>query len=308
MKKSLAALSLAALMFLGVNTTTEAFFWNKNKESEEFVLRVAYGLQEDQESKVEASTQFLKDLKAAVGIEVEWFEPSSTVALTQSLMARENETHLAYTGAMDYYLISERADISPVASFAKDGDKENWGKRSVYVSRPGLGIDDFSVESLINEDNPYTLAFSKMSSTSTFLWPVNDMINANIIEGQDDFFKKFKALESGGTSQSIAAMLDGDADIALMSTNSYERNKDILTEENHVLFHKSSPIPDNLWLMNNKVPEEVQAKIREFILNYNDPTFMHDFYGKKDEQHISISHSDFEIIGSIMTNLGLKEF
>ena len=43
------------------------------------------------------------------------------------------------------------------------------------------------------------------------------------------------------------------------------------------------------------------------MLNYNNPEFMQDFYGKKGEEHILVEQEDFEIIGTLMENLGLTE-
>ncbi|MGL5988193.1 phosphate/phosphite/phosphonate ABC transporter substrate-binding protein [Cetobacterium sp.] len=278
------------------------------KDSREQKLVIAFGIDEDLEMKVKAKDQFLKDLEASVGMKVEWFEPSSDMALRESLRAKKNRTDIAYTGAMPYFITSQRTKIEPLVSFAKDGKKQNWGKFSYFITRPDTNINGFTKEDLINPTRPYTFAYTKQSSGSTYLWPVNDLISSKIIKDTNDFNTKFKPYETGSTTNTVRALLDKDADIGVISSNSYIKNRKFFTPDNHKIIYKSSVIPDNLWLIQQDLPKELKQKLENFFLNYNDPSFMQNFYGKKDgEQHIKVELKDFDIIEQVMKNLNLIE-
>ncbi len=278
------------------------------QKTDEKKLVIAFGMDEDLEMKVKAKDQFLKDLENAVGMKVEWFEPSSDMALTESLRAKKNRTDIAYTGAMHYFMASTRTKIQPLISFAKDGKMENWGKYSYFLTRPDTNIKDFTEKDLINPNSPYTFAYTKQSSGSTYLWPVNDLIYGKIIKNTNDFNTKFKPYETGSTTNTVKALLDKDADIGVISSNSYVKNKKFFTDDNHVIIRKSSVIPDNVWLVQEDLPQDTKDKIKNFFLAYNDKGFMENFYGKKDgEQHIQVKKDDFKVIGQVMKNLNLTE-
>lgn len=61
----------------------------KKKSDEQKKLVIAFGMDEDLEMKVKAKEQFLKDLEESIGMKVEWFEPSSDMALRESLRAKK---------------------------------------------------------------------------------------------------------------------------------------------------------------------------------------------------------------------------
>ncbi|MHA4986695.1 PhnD/SsuA/transferrin family substrate-binding protein [Cetobacterium somerae] len=278
------------------------------EETKEKKLVIAFGIDEDLESKVVAKDKFLKDLENAVGMKVEWFEPSSDMALTESLKAKKNRTDVAYTGAMPYFMAATKSQIEPLVSFAKDGKLENWGKFSYFLTRPDTNINEFSEKDLINPKSPYTFAYTKQSSGSTYLWPVNDLITSGIIKDSNDFTIKFKPYETGSTTNTVRALLDKDADIGVISSNSYVKNRKFFTEDNHKIIYKSSVIPDNLWLVQESMPQDLKEKLQNFFLNYNDKFFMENFYGKKNgEQHIKVTKENFKIIGQVMKNLNLTE-
>ncbi|MGL5355830.1 MAG: phosphate/phosphite/phosphonate ABC transporter substrate-binding protein [Cetobacterium sp.] len=280
----------------------------KKKSDEQKKLVIAFGMDEDLEMKVKAKEQFLKDLEESIGMKVEWFEPSSDMALRESLRAKKNRTDIAYTGAMPYFITSQRTKIEPLISFAKDGKKEYWGKYSYFITRPDTNINSFTKEDLINPTRPYTFAYTKQSSGSTYLWPVNDLITNKIIKNTNEFNTKFKPYETGSTTNTVKALLDKDADIGVISSNSYIKNRKFFTPDNHKIIYKSSVIPDNLWLVQQDLSTDLKEKLKDFFLNYNDPNFMRNFYGKKDgEEHIEVIKKDFDIIGKVMKNLNLTE-
>lgn len=297
------------LLTLGLIGTSLFLMGCKKNETKEKKLVIAFGVEEDLETKVQAKNQFLKDLEASIGMKVEWFEPSSDMALRESLSAKRNRTDIAYTGAMPYFMAIQKAKVEPLVSFAKDGNKEHWGKFSYFLTRPDTGIKSFSKEDLISPTRPYTFAYTKQSSGSTYLWPVNDLIKSEIIKDTHEFNTKFNPYETGSTTNTVKALLDKDADIGVISSNSYIKNKKFLTDENHLVIYKSSVIPDNLWLVQEDLAPELKAKLENFFLNYNESEFIRNFYGKTDgEQHIKIAKEDFQIIGEVMRNLELTEF
>lgn len=168
-------------------------------------------------SKFEAQQQSLEEyLSGKIGTEVELFYPIDDTTTLASL--KSGSTHIAFMSSRPALLAHEQNDGKVLAFMAdlRPFNSTEGGEilGTSYMSQYWTLKDRTDINSL-QDMREKSVAFSGPLSTGGYLFPVAELVEEGLIPSGDDpnvFFSDI--LFSGGYQQSLAALLNGDVDIA----------------------------------------------------------------------------------------------
>ena len=151
-----------------------------------------------------------------------------------------------------------------------------------------------------------TVAFTAESSTSGYLFPALQLINAGIdpVDGINPIF-------TGGHDASVVAVYNGDADVGL----SYDDARRTLRKESTdvgekvIVFHITDEIPNDVVAASSDLPsdlkEAIYTAIEEYLGTEEGEAKFDEIYGWTDIRRAV--EADFDVVRDAAAELGISE-
>jgi phosphonate transport system substrate-binding protein len=163
---------------------------------------------------------------------------------------------IAFVGPVTYLQASERGCAELLAVAVEGG-------QSIYYA--GLFARDDSAVDSLPDMRGKSVAFGDVNSTSSFVYPIAMLLQAGI-----DPVKDLGPLRlTGSHANSLAALVEGQVDVAALSFDSYEkavRSGVPGAEQVHVVA-RSDAIPYPPLVMNSRLPEALKRKLQQAFEN-----------------------------------------
>ena len=81
----------------------------------------------------------------------------------------------------------------------------------------------------------------------------------------------------------------------------------LVNEEDLRIIHESPDIPGSPIAIQKDLPQELKDKVKEFLLNYDDPEYFGDEEGKEPERFVEISDSDYDYLADLKETYNLSD-
>jgi phosphonate transport system substrate-binding protein len=176
---------------------------------------------------------------------------------------RAGHAHLAFLSPLAAALAHEMAGARMILAEERHGLP--YYKSRFWVQADS-GIDELA------DLRGKVVAFNDPLSASGYLFPLDNLINAGLIEGADDIQSFFaRVYFAGGTELSLRALVNGFVDAAGVSM--YGPEVFLSPEERARLTYVSEhgPIPNHGIAVSGDLPEELVERITQALLELNQP-------------------------------------
>lgn len=257
---------------------------------------IAYLPNESTEQNADARNGMAKDLSALLGVKVIEYQASDYNAVIEAM--RTNKVDMAYFGPLSFCLAYERANAEPIGMKAKTGKKEDATYKSVLIVKAESSIR--SIKDLKGK----TIAFVDPNSTSGNLIPSAEIMQAfpeekldmDALHTNGVFFSS--VMFSGKHQAGLQAVLKGDVDVAPISDEILKQEiKNGNAPDGAVkIIHSSSPIPAEPMAIRSNLPDDVKAKVKHFILTYNNEEYFEKVIGKNTARFVECTIEDYKNI------------
>ncbi len=151
-----------------------------------------------------------------------------------------------------------------------------------------------------------TVAFTSESSTSGYLFPALQLINAGIDPASD-----ITPIFTGGHDAAIVAVYNGDADIGISFDDARRsmRKENIDVGEKVIVFNLTAEIPNDVVAVSTDLPadlkEAIYAAIEEYLATDEGEAMFDEIYGWTDIRRAT--EADFDIVREAAAALGISE-
>ncbi|MEG0258649.1 MAG: phosphate/phosphite/phosphonate ABC transporter substrate-binding protein [Lysinibacillus sp.] len=291
----LGSLLVGAFALAGCSEKKEA-----SSKEDEFII--AYLPQENSEQKAKVDKAFEEDLEKTLGMEVSSYQANSYNAAIEAM--KNGKADLALFGAFSYIVASERANAEALAGIQTDTSMP----MSVFIT-----ANDSTIESL--EDlKGKTIGFADPVSTSGHLMPKSYLIeNLGLtleeVEKEGEFFKSINF--AGGHDKAVIAVTNKQYDVATVSPgvlHMMEKNGVIKKGDYKVI----AEVPamevgsGGAFAVRGNHSEETKNELKEFLLTYDDPTYLEALTGNKDTKLVEVQDHDFDEFRKVAGSLNLS--
>ncbi|ACT04616.1 phosphate/phosphite/phosphonate ABC transporter substrate-binding protein [Paenibacillus sp. JDR-2] len=293
MKKAVLIMTLfvvALTLLAGCSTS-------KDGAPKKFVIAYLPGENSDQAQKLNGD--FEKKLSEKLGIPVESYKATSYNAAIEAM--KNGKADYALFGPFSYIVAVDRANVEPVAE----------------ISIPAMANQPASVI-LVKKDSPIqtladlkgkTFGYVDPVSTTGHLLPKSilvDQLGITPDEVEKGFFKDVQF--AGGHDKAILGLLRGQYDAigtAAMMPAMLEA-KGIIEKDSYRVIGQSQSLPGTALGIRKDLPEDLKAKVKEFLLSYDNPEYLEGIVGSKDAKFIEAKDSDFDGLRDIAKKLNLS--
>lgn len=237
-----------------------------------------------------------KKLSEELGVEVEGRVMTSYTALVEAMGT--NEVQIGFIPGFAYVLGNEKHGIEVILKSERFG---SGTYKAQYVVRTDSGIE--SLEDMKGK----TWAFADLASTSGYLFPAAQIMDKfDVKNPQTDFFSN--AVPTGGHDTAALAVYNGDADVATtfddVRTTLEEEYPDIMEKLKVVEY--TEEIPNDTISVTKDISDELQTKIKEAFLGFNDDKemikIMNEVYNW--DAIIEASDEEYEVVRSTYEKFG----
>lgn len=199
-------------------------------------------------------------LSKELGVKVEGKVMTSYTALVEAMGT--NEVHIGFIPAFAYVLANEKHGVEVILKSERYGADQY---RAQYLVRADSGIE--SLEDMKGK----TWAIPDLASTSGFLFPAAQIMDKFGVEDpQTGYFSS--AVQAGGHDGAAIAVYNGDADVATTFEDvrrSLEKEYPDVMEKLKVVGY-TDYIPNDTISITKELSDEMQAKIKEAFLSFNE--------------------------------------
>jgi phosphonate transport system substrate-binding protein len=203
---------------------------------------------------------FLDDMAKALGMKVNAFFASDYAGVIEGM--RFGKVHVAWFGNKS---AMEAVDRAGGEIFAQTVDLEgNPGYWSVLIVHKDSEIK--SLEDVLRSPGKYTFGNGDPNSTSGFLVPSYYVFALNNVDPKTHF----KAVRTGNHESNALAVATKQVDVATNNTESLsilQKRAPDKYEQIRVIW-KSPVIPHDPLVWRKDLPEDLKAKIRDFVFSY----------------------------------------
>lgn len=114
---------------------------------------------------------------------------------------------------------------------------------------------------------------------------------------------------AGSHQGSLQAVVQGNVDAAAVASSTYENQieEGLVNEEDLRIIHESPDIPGSPIAIQKDLPQELKDKVKEFLLNYDDPEYFGDEEGKEPKRFVEISDSDYDYLADLKETYNLSD-
>lgn len=267
MKKSL-LLSMTVLFIISV--LLGGCSSSNGKEPKKFTI-VALP-QENGSKSQQLNKDFETKLSEKLGIPVESFKATSYNAAIEAM--KNGKADFALFGPFSYIVAKDRANVEAIAE----------------VTMPAMADQPASVI-VVPKDSPIksvadlkgkTFGFVDPVSTSGYLLPKATIVKElgiNPKELDNGFFKDVQF--AGGHDKAILGVARGQYDAAGTAAVmvSLMESKGLIKKGSLRVIAASDPLPGTAIGIRSNLPDDLKAKVKEFLLSYDNPDFLQQLIG-----------------------------
>lgn len=240
---------------------------------------------------------FKEALEAASGETFEFFPVSSRTASAEAL--RGETVDFVITGPAEYIVINTLTQATPLIGFGRPD------YRCAIIVRADAGID--SMDDLKGKK----VAFGDIGSTSNMLCPMQLMADYGV--------DPVTEIEKIHTARNIAHEALKAGDVAAIGINegswiASARDKDTSVPYGFFkVLARSGDLPNDMLLAGAHVPAEVQAKIRDAIIDNKAEIIAAITKHEENEKYVgmdlvTIEDASYDIVRSMYTTAGYPQF
>lgn len=273
----------------------------------EKVLTIAYAPNESTDQSADARNGLAKDLEEVLGVKVKEIQASDYNAIIEAL--RTGKADMAYMGAKAIAQAYERAEATPVAMKAVNGDKQQAIYHSLFVtSSKNTQINT------IQDIKGKTVAFVDPESTSGNLVPTSEIINAfpqenltfNKIHTNGGFFEA--ASYSGKHQAGLQAVIKGDVDVVPISDQILKSEiKNGNAKESDVkIIHESDAIPAEGFVVSKDLDKKMKDTVVDFLLNYDNKEYFKMVIKEESAKFVAATIEDYQSVIKLNQTLDEK--
>ena len=240
---------------------------------------------------------FKAALEAASGETFNFFPVSSRTASAEAL--RGETVDFVITGPAEYIVINTLTSATPLVGFGRPD------YRCAIIVRADAGID--SMDDLKGEK----VAFGDIGSTSNMLCPMQLMADYGVNPVDD--------IEAVHTARNIAHEALKAGDVAAIGINegswiSSARDKDTSVPYGFFkVLARSGDLPNDMLLAGAHVPSEVQALVRDSIINNKADIIAAITTHEENDKYlgmdlVTIEDASYDVVRSMYTTAGYPQF
>ncbi len=229
------------------------------------VLRFSMIPTEETTQELSLYQPLVNQLKKATGKNIEFFLPTSYASVVEAMLG--GFVDIGMHGPYSYVIAQEKdPDLRVVATYAKHKghfQEEGPGYKAVLVARADSGFK--TVEDLKGK----VIGLTDPASTSGNLLP---RVSFTKVIGSDleDYFSR--VVYTGGHDLSAVAVIEGQVDAAFVATHRLDNvlDRNMAKMEDYVVLWSSPVIPQDPFVVNGKLCDEIISQIQNAFLTLND--------------------------------------
>ncbi|MDR2181890.1 MAG: phosphate/phosphite/phosphonate ABC transporter substrate-binding protein [Treponema sp.] len=302
LKNLLLGLAVCAVLGTAACTPEEREAEAAEAAPEELVM--CYLPTEASEELAEYRSALQGELSAALGIKVREINAADYNAVVEAM--RTKHADIVYYGPVSYVQAAERAGAEALVTPAAFGDKSRAGYTSKIIVRAGSPIKTLA------DLEGKTFAFVDPASTSGNYVPTLELMNTFPGMTNEDFHtngKFFASVSFSGKHQNgLQGVINGDIDAAPVAS-------DILAAEiaagrakasDITVIHESPRIPSSPIAIRNDLPADLRAKVKQFLLTYQNPDYFQYMLGFSPDQKpefVEAFDSDYDYVRDLMAKV-----
>ncbi|NEO82843.1 MAG: phosphate/phosphite/phosphonate ABC transporter substrate-binding protein [Spirulina sp. SIO3F2] len=216
-------------------------------------------------------------------------------------MMADERVYVAHLGPFSYIKAKTQNDAleSIVTSIQADTGRPWY--TSVIIASNASGIQELA------DIKGKRFSFVSESSTSGFLVPTGAFKDLEIDPDVDFATIGF----AGSHDQNAAALAQGQTDAAAMTAQTYQEAKQSgqLPEDTFTLIWESDPIPGGPIVINTKLSEDLQSKLKEALVNAP-PEVVNVIERSNDEGagYTLVTDEDYDLIRRLHDSLGIEGY
>ena len=300
-KKCLFVLCISAVLFglFGCPKTEAGSTSNAPKE-----LVMCYLPNEASEELAEYRGLLQEAMGNAVGVTITEINVADYNAVVEAM--RTKHADIVYFGPVSYVQAAERSGAEAMVTPAVFGDKNQAGYISKIIVKAGSPIKSLA------DLKGKTFAFVDPASTSGNYVPTLELMTAFPGMTNEDFHtngKFFSSVSFSGKHQNgLQAVIEGDIDAAPIASDilAAEIAAGRAKESDFTVIHESPKIPSSPMAIRNDIPEDIKAKVKQFLLTYKDPAYFQYMLGLPPDERpefVEAFDRDYDYVRDLMAKV-----
>lgn len=237
----------------------------------------------------------VNQLREATGKNIEFYLPTSYASVVEAMLG--GFVDIGMHGPYSYVIAQERdPDLQVFATYAKHRghfQEEGPGYKAVLVARADSGFD--SIEDLTGT----VIGLTDPASTSGNLLPrvsFTEVIGSSL----EDYFSR--VVYTGGHDLSAVAVFEGQVDAAFVATHRLDNviDRGIATMEDYVVLWSSPVIPQDPFVVNGDLCDELVGQIQNAFLTLGDTEEGRQYLENVNaSRFVAMTDADYDIIRAL---------
>ena len=269
----------------------------KNAAADDKPLTLAFIPQENPEKLLGDIDEITAYLEAELGISVQGFVTQDHAAAVEAL--RNSDADVSFMGALPYVLAHDQTGAEVILAEVYRGSPMYTGR--IFV-RKDSGIE--TLQDLAGK----SIAFADPISESGYLYPLDEFVQAGLLERDADPQSFFSSVYfAGGYQQSLQAVLNGFVDAAGASQYAeFLVPPDQLVELTWIA--ESDPIPSHVVLVRQGLDADNVDAFKQAMLKLNEPEYQELLkYVYSPDGYVEATHADYASVEEVARLYGFIE-
>ena len=244
------------------------------------------------------------EMSKAVGIKIVEVNVADYNAVVEAM--RTGRADIVMFGPVSYVQAAERSGAEAMVIAAPFGDRNQTGYDSKIIVKA-----DSPIRTLADLRGK-TFAFVDPASTSGNYVPTLELMNAfpgltyEDLHTNGRFFSS--VMFSGRHQNGLMSVINCDIDAAPIASDtlSYEIMAGRVNESDFRVIHESPRIPTSPMAIRKDIPEDIKAKVKQFLLSYKEPSyfqFMLGFAPETRAEFIEADDKDYDYVRDLMARV-----
>lgn len=270
---------------------------SNGKEPKKFTI--VYLPQENDTKSQQLNKDFETKLSEKLGIPVESFKATSYNAAIEAM--KNGKADYALFGPFSYIVAKDRANVEPIAE----------------ITMPAMADQPASVI-VVPKDSPIqtvadlkgkTFGFVDPVSTTGYLLPKATIVKELGIDPKEldnGFFKDVQF--AGGHDKAILGVARGQYDAAGTAAMmvSMMESKGLIKKGSLRVIAASDPLPGTAIGIRGDLPEDLKAKVKDFLLSYDNPEYLEQLMGMPGAKFVEADDHHYDHLREIAKSLNLS--